>query len=135
MASSKASRWPANLETVDQLMSLEEREWNVVLNKEAFNNEIASAVNQFDPIGGDKLVWLLEKTGKVAARSAYGKMTEHENSAGIAIFKKLWAVKAVQPRILHFIWRSLDDALTTNRRRARAIPNIDSACKSRRMSS
>ena len=44
------------------------------------------------------------------------------------MFKQLWSRKDIQLRVLHFVWRFLNDALTTNARRARVIPGVDGTC-------
>ena len=63
---------PANLETVDQLISLEYGMWDEELIKGVFEAETVNAiasrpVNRFNPLRRDGLVWVLEKTGKFTA--------------------------------------------------------------------
>ena len=59
-----------------------------------------------------------------AARSAYRKLTEFVAPTTSAVYKKLWARTTTQPRVLHFLCRWLNEALTTNARRARVMPGV-----------
>ena len=85
-------------------------------------------ISRFAQTRGDILVWVLEKSKKFTVRFAYKNLMKHENSTNTSTFKKLWAKKEIQPWIFHFIWRSLNDALMTNDRRARVLSGINGTC-------
>jgi len=122
---------PEGLETVDQLVSLENGKWDEDLIRGIFDTETANAIvytpiNSFDPSGSDKIIWMLEKNGLSTASSAYRNMSKHETPLNSAFFMKLWTMNTT--RIVHFICRSLKYALMTNCSRARVLPEVGSAC-------
>ena len=71
---------------------------------------------------------MLEKLCVFTSRSAYRILTEIALPAHPTTFKKLWARRENQPRVLHLVWRCLNDALMTNECRAYALTGANSAC-------
>lgn len=92
----------------------------------------STPINAFEPNDSDSLVWTASKTGDFTVRSAYHLMfaisSHHMSATTSPLLKKLWATRNIQPRIVHFAWRAVSNALPTNARRAAAIPAIDSHC-------
>ena len=73
------------------------------------------------------MLWLSEKNGLFTGRSTYRVLTNNEQTTP-TMYKLLWSRTNIQPQILHFVWRCLNDALTTNARRAHVLPRVDVAC-------
>jgi len=53
-----------------------------------------------DDVNEDHAIWLIERYGAFFAPLAYRKLIEIEYSANSDVYKKLWARKDMQPRVL-----------------------------------
>ena len=120
-------------ETVNQLMLYEENKWDEGIVKGIFDPATATIIlqthiNIFEPTSHSHLIWMLEKLGAFTPRSAYRMLTETISLNHPITFKKLWARREIQSRVLHFMWQCLNDALTMNEHRARIIPRANDAC-------
>ncbi|KAF3438526.1 hypothetical protein FNV43_RR21288 [Rhamnella rubrinervis] len=86
----------------------------------------------------DRLVWSFSKTGKLTVKSCYNVLVQDiTNGFSMAtssstwpssqFWKKLWTLP-IAPKIKHFLWRLLHDALTSRANLVRRHVGQDAAC-------
>ncbi|CAL1397064.1 unnamed protein product [Linum trigynum] len=108
--------------TVCEFVDPKTEERDVTLIQSCFLDEVVWAITQIPLRGGnktDKLVWRHSDSGEYVVREAYRVWLESESKAmGISAFgdretwKSMWAMK-VPPKVKHFMWRFMRDALST----------------------
>uniref|UniRef100_A0A803NG08 RNase H type-1 domain-containing protein n=1 Tax=Cannabis sativa TaxID=3483 RepID=A0A803NG08_CANSA len=105
--------------TVDSLMVMGERRWDVDLVLDIFNKRDADLIRSmplFSSVGYDKLQWCFEKDGEYSVSSAYNHIQDKKflNVAvgEIQFWKRFWKTK-VPPKALNLVWRAVTNCLPT----------------------
>ena len=104
---------------------ISEGDWNLTPLRQIISDEMAAEILKIKiPTNGvhDKLIWLGSENGEYSVSKAYAKAHQENmrlfdkpsSSCHLAtnVWKALWKLK-IMPRVQHFIWRVLNDAVAT----------------------
>lgn len=100
--------------------------WDLDLIYSRFDPFVASAISRVE-IGGpnsiDELIWRPATNDNFTAKSMYKSLlnlkasTSAKQDLGLYFnWHKLWAIKGISPRVVHFLWRSLHGGIPVNDR-------------------
>ncbi|KAJ3708371.1 hypothetical protein LUZ61_012076 [Rhynchospora tenuis] len=84
----------------------------------------------------DKLIWKVSKSGNYNTKQGYTfliTMTQSNasqiNSIPPDLWKQIWSIKNMQPRVKTFLWRALHDGILTSHKMHSIINQIDPTCQ------
>ncbi|XP_026378874.1 uncharacterized protein LOC113273354 [Papaver somniferum] len=124
----------SNLTLVKDLLDPLTLKWNHTIIVGIFPDNIVRKICNIGIVIGkpDKLRWLITNSGIFSVKSMYNKLngrTENLHNLGQPdyFWSHLWKLNVSQ-RIKNFGWKFLKDAISTNSKLARFMPNIHPSC-------
>ncbi|XP_026459630.1 uncharacterized protein LOC113360325 [Papaver somniferum] len=126
-----STNWSSGVEYVSQLIEQDTKSWDLNMVNVMFPEEIVEQICRIriPMIGKDKIRWKGTRNRKFTVKSSYNILLD-EYSSGVTSsnnnfpWKRMWKM-SLPPKILHLLWRILQDCVPTREKMVKHVQTID----------